>query len=171
MKISLIAAVAENLVIGKDNDLPWRLPNDMKYFMNTTKLHYVLMGRKNYESIPEKFRPLVDRINVVVTKQNGFKALGCAVVNSIQEGINMAEEDLEDELFVIGGSEIYQQTIFFADKLYITEIKAEVDGNVFFPEYRGNGSHKFGPWKEISRIQNFKDEKHAYDYDFVVYER
>src|SRR6186713_1159205 len=103
MKISLVAAVAENGVIGKDNDLPWRLPDDMKFFMETTKGHYVILGRKNYESLPPKYKPLPNRTNIVVTRQKEFNAPGCLVVNNMDDAFNIARDNGEHEVMVIGG--------------------------------------------------------------------
>src|SRR5438105_12972952 len=105
MIISLIAALSSNRVIGKNNDLPWRLPDDMKYVMETTKGHHVIMGRKNYESIPLKFRPLPNRTNLVLTRQIDFHAEGCQTIHSLQEGVSISEANQERELFVIGGAE------------------------------------------------------------------
>ena len=116
----MIAALARNGVIGKANDLPWHLPDDMKFFMNTTKGHHVIMGRKNYESLPEKFRPLPNRTSIVVTRQHDYKAPGCTVVHQLEEGVKMAEKNSEKELFIIGGSEIYKFAMPFANKLYLT---------------------------------------------------
>jgi len=109
MTISLIAALTRNRVIGKNNDLPWHLPDDMKYFMQTTKEHPVIMGRKNYDSIPEKFRPLPNRTNIVVTRQRDFVAPGCKVVHSLEEALDEATNITTDEIFIIGGAEIYRQ--------------------------------------------------------------
>src|SRR5689334_5805891 len=134
MIISLIAALTENRVIGRNNDLPWHLPDDMKYFMQTTKEHYVIMGRKNYDSIPEKFRPLPNRFNIVVTRQKNFEAPGCTVVNSIDEALNIAHANHQMEVFIIGGAEIYKQGLPLATRLYLTEIKTELEGDTFFPE-------------------------------------
>ena len=93
MKISLVVAVAENCVIGKNNDLPWHLPDDMKFFMATTKGHHVILGRKNYESLPEKFKPLPNRTNIIVTRQKDYKAQGCLVVHSIEDAFEIAEQN------------------------------------------------------------------------------
>lgn len=165
MKISLIAAVSQNKVIGKNNDLPWRLPDDMKYFMQTTSGHHVIMGRKNYDSLPEKFRPLPNRINIVVTRQKQFQAKDCLVVNSVDEGIATARKAGESELFIIGGAEIYKTTLPYADYLYLTEIKAEIAGDVFFPDF------EVGQWEEISRKPHPADDRHKYSFDFVIYKR
>lgn len=165
MIISFIAALSKNRVIGKKNDLPWHLPDDMKYFMQTTKAHYVIMGRKNYDSIPEKFRPLPNRTNVVVTRQKNFTAEGCVVVHSLEEGIERARKGNEQEAFIIGGAEIFKYGIPFSQRLYLTEIFAEVDGDTFFPEWNA------AEWKEISRRHHPADDRHALEFDFVVYER
>lgn len=163
MEISLIAAISKNRVIGKDNGLPWHLPDDMKYFMQTTKEHYVIMGRKNYESIPEKFRPLPNRTNIVITRRKDFHAPNCIVVNSVDEGIALAKQANQNELFIIGGSEIYKLGLPLADRLYLTEIDAIIDGDTYFPEIN---KHE---WQEVSRSHHGTDTRHAYAFDFVIY--
>jgi len=165
MEISLIAAVSNNRVIGKNNDLPWHLPDDMKYFMQTTKAHHVIMGRKNYHSIPEKFRPLPNRTNIVVTRQQEFEAPGCLVVHSIEDALAIARNNKEEEVFIIGGSEIYSQGLAFATRLYLTEIKAPIEGDTYFPTFDKE------QWKEVSRKHHSYDDRHAYSFDFVVYEK
>lgn len=165
MIISLIAALTENRVIGKNNDLPWRLPDDMKYFMKTTTGHHVIMGRKNYDSLPANFKPLPNRTNIIVTRQLNFVAKGCTVVNSIKAGIEIAKSNKEEELFIIGGAQIYEQALPMAHRLYLTEIKAEVNGDTYFPKIDRN------QWKEISRVAHAADEKHRFAFDFVIYKR
>lgn len=165
MVISLIAAVAENMVIGKNNDLPWNLPDDMKYFMQTTKGHYVIMGRKNFESIPEKFRPLPNRTNIVVTRQKNFQAPGCEVVHTIEDGIRIAKEHQQQEAFIIGGAEIYRQAMKYTERMYLTEIKAVIEGDTFFPVFDKK------EWKEVSRVHHGTDERHRHAFDFVIYEK
>lgn len=165
MIISLIAALTENRVIGKSNDLPWHLPDDMKYFMQTTLGHHVIMGRKNYESIPEKFRPLANRTNIVVTRQEEYSASGCLVVNSISAGIDIAIDNHEGEVFIIGGAEIYAQSLSFANRLYLTEIQTSLEGDAFFPMF-----NKY-EWNEVSRNPHPTDAKHRYGFDFVIYEK
>lgn len=165
MIISLIAALTENRVIGKNNDLPWRLPDDMKYFMKTTTGHHVIMGRKNYDSLPANFKPLPNRTNIIVTRQLNFVAKGCTVVNSIKAGIEIAKSNKEEELFIIGGAQIYEQALPMAHRLYLTEIKAEVNGDTYFPKIDRN------QWKEISRVAHASDEKHQFAFDFVIYKR
>lgn len=165
MKVSLIAACSKNRVIGKDNDLPWKLPDDMKYFMQTTKGHHVIMGRKNYDSLPENYRPLPNRTNIVVTHQPKFKAPGCLVVNSMLRALKIAGENGEPEVFVIGGAEIYHLAMNDADRIYLTEIDAMIDGDTYFPVVEKT------EWQEVSRRNHPADERHAYNFDFVVYER
>ena len=165
MTISMIAAVAENLVIGRNNDLVWHLPDDMKYFMETTKHHHVIMGRRNYESIPHKYRPLPSRVNIIVTQQDDYKAEGSLITNSIEAAIELAKKDRQDEAFIIGGGQIYAQAIDLAHRLYITEIKASFEGDTFFPEIDKN------EWQEVSRKPHGKDDRHDHEFDFVIYER
>jgi dihydrofolate reductase len=165
MVISIIAAVAKNRVIGVANDLPWRLPDDMKFFMQTTSGHHVIMGRKNYESLPDKFKPLPNRTNIVVTHQKNFYAPGCTVVHDLDEAVKIAKNNGEKELFIIGGAEIYKLTLPITDVLYLTEIEADVNGDTFFPQWnRAN-------WKEVSREHHPADAKHKFSFDFVVYKK
>jgi dihydrofolate reductase len=165
MIISLIAALTENKVIGKNNDLPWRLPDDMKFFMQTTKGHHVIMGRKNYDSLPSKFKPLPERTNILVTRQKDFVAPGCSVVHSLQDGLTIAEKNKEKEVFVIGGAEIYKQALPIAHRLYLTEIKTVLEGDTYFPDFDRQN------WEEIIRTPHTSDQRHAYPFDFVIYER
>jgi dihydrofolate reductase len=165
MIVSLIAAVAKNGVIGKNNDLPWRLPDDMKYFMETTKGHHVIMGRKNYESLPVKFRPLPKRVNYVVTRQAGYDAPGCMVVSSLEKALEHIRQQNPEEIFVIGGAEIYRLALPYAHRLYLTEINANISGDTFFPAFATSD------WYEKSRQHHAADERHAHAFDFVVYHR
>lgn len=165
MNISIIVAVSENGVIGKDNRLVWTLRTDMNFFKTTTTGHHVIMGRKNYDSIPEKWRPLSNRTNIVVTRQSDLKLEGCIVVNSIDEGLDIARNNNEQETFIIGGGEIYKQSMDLVDKIYYTEVKAVVDGDTFFPEIDPNR------WKEVSREKHTADDRNEYDFDIVEYIR
>ncbi len=165
MTISIIAALTSNRVIGINNDLPWHLPDDMKYFMQTTKGHTVIMGRKNYDSLPEKFKPLPNRLNIVVTRQKGFKAPGCTVVHSLDEAIAAAKKSGDKEGFNIGGAELFTLGLAHADRLYLTEIQTELNGDTYFPEFNNS------EWVETSRTHHPADERHAYAFDFVVYDR
>ena len=166
MIISLIVAVSENGVIGKDNDLPWSLPSDMKFFKQTTLGHHVIMGRKNYESIPHKFSPLPNRTNIVITRQKEYNAPGCVVVNSLNESLRFAKENGEGEAFIIGGGQIYKMALEndLVDKIYLTKVRFECEGDTYFPKLNNN-------WKIIKKIQNKSDSKHRYDYDFIFLEK
>ncbi|SMD37799.1 dihydrofolate reductase [Reichenbachiella faecimaris] len=165
MKISLIAAMSKNRVIGINNGLPWHLPDDMKYFMETTRGHVVIMGRKNFDSLPPKFKPLPNRTNVILTRQKDFEAVDCAVFNEMDLAYSYAKNQKEKELFVIGGGQIYQMAMEQADMIYLTEIDAHIDdGEVFFPEM-GN------EWQETSREHHPADDRHKYAFDFVKYEK
>lgn len=161
----MIAAVASNGVIGRNNNLPWNLPDDMKYFMQTTKTHHVIMGRKNYESIPEKFRPLPNRVNIVVSRQREFKAPNCILLHSMEEALRFAESHGEPEVFIIGGAEIYLAGLPYANRLYLTEIDAVVEGDTHFPPFNRQ------QWREQSRVHHATDDRHRYSFDFVVYEK
>jgi len=123
------------------------------------------MGRKNYDSIPEKFRPLPNRTNIVVTHQKTFRAPGCIVVNSIERAVDIARNNGETEVFIIGGAEIYRIGMAVTQRMYLTEIQADVQGDVFFPSFDKTA------WKETKRTHHPADEKHAYAFDFVVYEK
>ena len=109
MIVSLIVAIPKNLAIGKNNKLIWNLPEDMKFFMETTTGHPVIMGRKNFESIPEKYRPLKNRTNVIITRNKDYDAKGCIVVNTIEDSLKFLSEHKDDEIFVIGGGEVYRR--------------------------------------------------------------
>ncbi len=158
--ISIIAALAENRVIGVNNTLPWRLPNDLKHFRRLTTGHAIVMGRKNYESIG---KPLPERTNIVVTRNRDYRASGCLIAHSLDDALALAKND--PEIFVIGGAEIYREALPRTDKLYLTQVHAAVDGDTFFPEINPAG------WKETARERHAADEKHAYAYSFVVLER
>lgn len=165
MIISAIAALSQNRVIGKNNDLPWKLPDDMRFFMETTKGHHVVMGRKNYDSLRGKFKPLPDRTNIVITRQKGLVAPGCIVFNNIEEGIELARKNGEQECFIIGGADIYKLAMPFTNRLYLTEINAVIDGDTFFPEIKKE------EWKETDRKHHAADEKHLFSFDIVTYNK
>ncbi len=167
MITSLIVAIAENNVIGKDNDLIWRLPNDMKFFRETTSNHHIITGRKNYISIPKKFRPLPNRTNIVLTRQKDFNEEGCIVAHSLEDAIAHAKNNNETELFIIGGGQIYKEALDkeFIDKMYVTHVNQDFEGDTFFPKIDTN------KWQKVSEVNNPLDEKHKYSYSFTVYEK
>ena len=165
MTISIIVAVSENGVIGKDNQLIWHLPADLKYFKETTKGHPVVMGRKNYESIPEKYRPLPGRTNIIISRNKNYKAPGCILVNSIDAAICEAKKLNDDELFIIGGGEIYKQSIDMADKLYLTRVHASFEGDTYFNDIKPEA------WSLVSSKQYKRDDKNPLDHTYEVYKK
>lgn len=165
MTISIIVAVDENNVIGKDNALIWHLPADMKFFKEKTTGHCVITGRKNYESIPEKFRPLPNRTNIIITRQKDYHVPGAIVVGSIDEAVEIAKQKSDEEIFIIGGAEIFNQCLYSVDKLYVTKIYHSFEGDVFFPAIDP------AEWKETERRKGIVDEKNKYEHDFIIYEK
>ena len=158
--LSIIAALADNRVIGINNTLPWRLPADLKHFRNLTTGHPVIMGRRNYESIG---RPLPERDNIVLTRDNGYAAPGCKVVHTLEAALDAAHG--APHAFIIGGAEIYAQTMERVRRMYLTYVHATVEGDTFFPAFRADD------WREIARERHEPDERHAYAYSFVTLER
>jgi dihydrofolate reductase len=131
-RISIIVAVTNNMVIGKGNDMPWHLPSDLKRFKKITEGSCVVMGRKCWESIPVKFRPLPNRVNVVITRNEAFEALGAATLSDLDRTLtNLKNNNETDEVFVIGGAEIYKQSFKYAERIFITRIDADIEGDVF----------------------------------------
>lgn len=158
MIVAQIVAVAQNNVIGKDNDLIWRLPADLKHFKNTTSGHHILTGRKNYESIG---RPLPNRTTVIITRDKKYTAKGCIICHSIEEAINYSKSQNQEQVFIMGGGEIYKQSLSLTDEIYLTEVKEKFEGDTFYPVLDHN------EWIEESRETHHADEKNTYAYDFV----
>ncbi len=166
MDISLIWAMAENGVIGRDNTLPWRLPDDMKHFMNVTMGKPVLMGRKTFESMKS---PLPGRTNIVMTRDTTWFREDVRVVRSLDEGLAIAEQqaliDGRDELMVIGGADVYRLALPRASRLYVTHVHASPEGDVFFPEIN------LEEWRQVASERHEADEKHTAAFTVAVYER
>jgi dihydrofolate reductase len=160
VRIALIAALADNRVIGYKNRLPWRLSADLQHFKRVTMGKPVVMGRKTWESIG---RPLPGRTNIVVTRDTGLRAEGCVVVHSVQQALEVAAG--ADEVMVMGGADLYAQVLPRADRLYLTEVAADVEGDVRFPDIDPND------WVEVQRERHPADENNEYDYTFVVLDR
>ena len=136
IQINAIAAIsAKNRVIGKNGSIPWYLPEDLQHFKKITNGHAVIMGRKTWESLPEKSRPLKNRLNIVVTRNKNYKAEGATVVFSLDAALDKIPDSYK-KAFIIGGAELYKETISRVSKLYLTLIESEIDGDVFFPEYK-----------------------------------
>ena len=163
-KINIIVAASNNMVIGKGNDLPWYLPTDLKRFKELTQNGYVIMGRKCWESIPDKFRPLPNRKNVVVSRNDDFAANGAIVINNLTNTLKfIKDEPLDNKIFVIGGSQIYKEAFKFADKLYLTRILEDVKGDVHLEVFDEN------EWGVIEKSENIKENNITYR--FEVYEK
>lgn len=161
--ISIIVAADQNKAIGKNNSLPWHLPNDLKFFKNKTMGHHMIMGRKTLESIGKL---LPGRTSVVISRQEDYVFDGAEVVNSIADALTYVAEHEKEEAFVIGGAEIINQMISYADTMYYTDVKTIIDNaDVFLENFRQD------QWLETSRISHEADENHAFPYDFVTYQR
>lgn len=160
--ISIIVAIGNNNVIGNKNSLPWHLPADLEYFKKMTLGKTIVMGLKTFESVGGK--PLPGRKTIILNNDDSYKAPeGCEVAKSIKELLKMIED--EKELMIAGGSSVYKQFLPLADKLYITFIHDDFDGDTFFPNF------DIEEWKEVKRIDNKADNRNPYDYSFVVFER
>lgn len=156
--ITIIAAVAANNALGKDNQLIWHLPADLKRFKKVTSNHHIIMGRKTYESLG---KPLPNRVNIIITRNLNYVAEGCIVVNSLSEAIEAAKNDPNP--YILGGAEIYNQAMDIADKLDLTFVHHKFEADAFFPNIN------LTVWKESSREDFKADEKNKYDFSFVTY--
>lgn len=166
MKIALVVALGLNNEIGANGKLLWHLPADLKRFKEITSGHHVLMGRKTYESIPEKFRPLPNRVNIILTTNKNFKAANCIVVHTIKEAIAIAKNARENELMIIGGGEIYTLAIPFATTLYITKVNSNFsEADTFFPKWNTE------EFVETENIFFEKDEKNEFDFNYIKLEK
>lgn len=163
MYISIIVAASENNIIGNKGKLPWNLPDDMKHFQTLTEGKTVIMGRKTFESIPERHRPLPGRHNIVITRQKDLKLPGCDTVGSLQEAIKKSQNS--EEVFVIGGGEIYREALPLAKRIYLTRVHATVDGDAFFPEI------PLQEWERIREERHEIDQRHRYAFTFQEYRR
>ncbi len=161
MRLYLIAALGRNRVIGKDNRLPWHLPDDLKRFKELTLGKPVIMGRKTFESLGKS---LPGRVNIVLTRNLGFRARDCLVAHSVPEAVALAAEH-GPEAFVIGGARVFEEFLPFADRLYLTVVEAELPGDTFFPAFEHLG------FREIERRRRPADERHAFPFTFLVLER
>jgi dihydrofolate reductase len=158
MKLNLIFGRAANGVIGKDNTIPWRLPEDMAHLREVTMGHHVIMGRKTWDSLPEKFRPLPGRTNIVVTRQAGWQAEGAQPAASLDEAIRLCAG--APQAWVLGGAEIYRQAVPLADSALVTEIEADFEGDAYAPE--------LGPeWRETARERH--TSRNGLAFSFVTY--
>lgn len=159
--ITIIAAIGKNNELGKDNQLLWNLPKDLKHFKNITSGHPIIMGRKTYESIG---KPLPNRTNIVVSRKENWFEEGILIVPSLKEAIKHAKK-IDEDIFIIGGGNIYEQTIHLADRMEITQVNFETEADAFFPKI----DEKI--WRKINEIYHSKDENHDYDFCFQTWEK
>ncbi len=164
MRIALIVAMSKNRVIGRNGRLPWRLPDDMKWFKRQTMGKPVLMGRKTFESIPARFRPLPGRLNIVLTRNRDYRAQGAVVAHDVAQALT-AVPPHTPELLIIGGAELYRQFLAQTDKIYLTLVDAEIEGDAFFPELDETA------WQEISREFHPADENHPFAFTWLILTR
>ncbi|NQY09859.1 MAG: dihydrofolate reductase [Flavobacteriales bacterium] len=160
MKLSIIVAISENGVIGHDNDLIWHLPADLKFFKETTTGHFIIMGRKTHESIG---RPLPNRTNVVISRNEAYSNEGCENVTSIDTALELCKD--EDEVFIIGGAQIYKESLAKVDYVYLTRVHDNFNGDVVFPEFDLND------WTEENSERHEADDKNQTAYSFIKYSR
>lgn len=161
--ISVIVAASENNVIGINNQLPWKLPDDFKFFKNTTYGFPIIMGRKTWESLGGK--PLKGRHNIVITRQEDYSAEGVTITNSLAGALAIAEKDDVKEIFVIGGMEIIRQAWNQVDRIYLTRVHGTFEGDAFFPEVNP------AEWKRVHAEEHPADDRHAYAFTFETWER
>jgi dihydrofolate reductase len=159
MIVSIVVAISQNHAIGKDNKLLWYLPKDLKHFKEITTGHTVIMGRKTYESVG---KPLPNRRNIIITRQQ-VKIEGCEVVNSVEAALALCKN--EAEVFIVGGAEIYRQALHLTDRIYLTLIHENFEGDTYFPEIKAD------LWKETERQDHEPDEKNLLPYSFITFER
>ncbi|GAB1258500.1 type 3 dihydrofolate reductase [Aurantivibrio plasticivorans] len=166
MKIALIVAMADQRVIGGGNKLLWHLPEDLKFFKRTTLGKPVIMGRKTYDSIG---RPLPERTNIVVTRQGDWDADGVTVVHSVDDALSLVSDlpliEGREEVMVIGGAQIYKEALPLVQRMYLTRIDAQFDGDAFFPDFNND------EWNEVERLDHRSDSRNPYNYSFITLER
>lgn len=159
----IVVAADEDNAIGKDNQLLWHLPRDLKFFKKITTGHTVIMGRKTYDSVG---KPLPNRRNIVISRQLGLEIPGCEVVASVAEAMHLvAEQEVDRDAYIVGGAEVFRQTLSLSDRIYLTRVHHRFDADTYFPKL------DVSAWKLISREDHPQDEKHKYAFSFLVYER
>jgi len=161
--IAYVVAMDNNRLIGRDNALPWRLPDDMRWFREQTMGKPCVMGRKTYDSLPARSRPLPGRLNIVVTRNPDYEAPGAVVVHTIDDALRAAGD--ADEVIIVGGAELYRALLPRVDRLYLTHVHGAADGDVFFPPYDPAG------WREVYRQEHPVDDRHPYAFTWLILER
>ncbi len=162
-RIAYVVAMDDNRLIGRDNALPWRLPDDMAWFRRQTLGKPCIMGRKTYDSLPPRFRPLPGRLNIVVTRNVDYDAPGAMVVHSIEDALRAAGD--VEEIIIVGGADLFRRLMPVVDRLYLTQVHGTAAGDVFFPEY------DHAQWREIFRREHAADERHPYAFTWLILDR
>jgi dihydrofolate reductase len=162
-RISYVVAMDENRLIGRDNDLPWRLPDDMRWFREQTMGKPCVMGRKTYDSLPERFRPLPGRLNIVITRNREYEAPGAVVVHSVDEALRAAGD--APEIIIVGGAELFRALLPRVDRFYLTQIHGAAEGDVFFP------NHDPAEWREVYRQEHPADDRHPFAFTWLILDR
>ena len=163
-KVSLIVAMANDMAIGKDNDLLWHIKDDLRLFMRTTSQHVVIHGRKSYEAIG---KPLPNRTNIIITRDRSYEAKGCFVTHSLDEALSLAQKlEQNDEIFILGGAQIYEQSLSKVDRMYISHVDASFpDAHAFFPDYNAEN------WSQVYYEAYPQNERNEFAFEFAIYER
>lgn len=163
MRLSIIAALSSNNVIGRDNQLPWHLGTDLKRFKQLTMGHHLIMGRKTFDSVG---KPLPGRINVVITRDPDYAAEGITIVHSLEEGIRIAVDAGDEEPFIAGGAQMFEQSMHRADRMYLTRVHVDLEGDAFFPDF-----DDVSEWQLTDSEHFDADEKNDYPFSFLTYDR
>ncbi|MBP6015415.1 MAG: dihydrofolate reductase [Candidatus Promineofilum sp.] len=162
-RIAYVVAMDDNRLIGRNNALPWRLPDDMAWFRQQTLGKPCIMGRKTYDSLPVRFRPLPGRLNIVITRNMDYEAPGAIVVHSMEDALRAAGE--VEEIVIVGGADLFRRLMPVVDRLYLTQVHGAAEGDVFFPEYDR------AQWQEIYRQEHAADERHPYAFTWLILDR
>ncbi len=162
-RIAYVVAMDENRLIGRNNDLPWRLPDDLSWFRRQTIGKPCVMGRKTYDSLPDRFRPLPGRLNIVVTRNRHYEAPGAVVVHSVEEALKAAGD--VEEIIIVGGADLFRRLLPIVDRLYLTRVHGAVEGDVYFPEFDP------AQWQEIYLEEHAADDRHAFAFTWHILDR
>jgi dihydrofolate reductase len=162
-RIAYVVAMDDNRLIGRNNDLPWRLPDDMRWFREQTMGKPCIMGRKTYDSLPDRFRPLPGRLNVVVTRNADYQASGAVVVHSVENALQAAGD--AEEVIIVGGADLFRRLMPVVDRLYLTQVHGTAEGDVFFPPFDQQS------WREIYRQEHPADDRHPFAFTWLILDR
>lgn len=162
-RLAYVVAMDDNRLIGRNNDLPWRLPDDMRWFREKTMGKPCIMGRKTYDSLPAKFRPLPGRLNIIVTRNPDYEAPGAVVANSVDDALQAAGE--VEEIIIVGGADLFRRLLPVVDRLYLTRVHGAAEGDVFFPDYDA------AQWREMYREEHLADDRHPYAFTWLILDR